>query len=210
MTETKTNKLMESLLKELSIKNILIRIGLFIFFGVMTAFPYVIKNIDKAFVNAVGNLWWEKALSFLSIISISIFKGILIGLSTIADIGLKLLSGDGFLGTGGGTIIYGIFVLIFALFVVYQPVRFILNVFDTHGEEPSRLLVGGVSFMILLLVLIPSSFFFLEGETLTSRIEMTDKIMDDNFNDTLPIIDTSGNIIDFINMNDEVKANETS
>lgn len=161
----------DSLLDALSPGNVILKLFQFIIFGLLTAFPYLINNLNQvhgkvvaAGASGVGAAWlYVKALLGAT------WKGMFIGLSTLWD---AMMNYSTVIGERQiGTMFFVAIVLLFATLTVYQPIRLMFDILDRQkGEGHSAWLVGLVSLVVILIVAAPISSFVLEGQTITSGI----------------------------------------
>jgi hypothetical protein len=203
MSENKTftEKLFASGKNALNPIKLLARVFMFIVFGVLTAFPYLINALNKA--NFSGTVWYEKLFSFVAVASEATGKGMLIGFSSLFDIVFNKL-GDGTMGAGDW--IYGTLVLFFGIWVVYQPLAILFDIADLKQGAAYSKLWALLSSLVILIFLIAGAYFITDGQTLTSSIDSGDDIIADaqeniynetdiNVSDIVAVIDFNENEI---------------
>lgn len=170
------DKLFRSGADALNPLTIIIRFAIFLGFGFLTAFPYLIRNLNQLNSKipdgvSLGVKAWYLFLALIETTS----KGMVIGLSTLWDILLRLdiviaekLIGD---------IFYGVLVLILATLAIYTfPISTIFNFADLKkGAHYSKFWAFIFSVIIIIFIAAPLSNMWLEGDTLTSDIDSDEK-----------------------------------
>jgi len=166
--------LADSFVDAVSFSNIFLKILMFFVFGLITATPYLIYNLDHVAmkVKETGATGIFVLLAYLKALLGAMWKGMFLGLSTMFDAFLNI--GTVLSELHIGTIIFSIIVFVFASLTVFQPLRLCFNIFDMRkGREHSRAFVLLVSALVTLLILSPVSWLIAGGETITSGIEDT-------------------------------------
>lgn len=199
-SESIGNRVFNSAKKALSPLNLLFKFSLFIIFSVLTAFPYLIKNIDGVWSKVIASGISSTGaiiLMYLKALWGTMWQGVFIGLSTAWDsfLNFSTYSQQGLYGTLG----YSIMVAIFATVAVYQPVSVLFDILDkTEGKNYSVGLAFFVSAMIVILGS-PIAHYSLEGQTLTSGLVQDAPTVDEIVNETvaeipndIPTLDLTG------------------
>jgi hypothetical protein len=192
--------------------NILYKFVMFVIFGIVTAFPYLVYNLDQVSlkvaetgVTGLAMLW-----QYLLALGGASKTGFFIGLSSLFDTLIRFpeVWSQRLLGTLG----FSLLVLIFATATVFQPLRLLLNAIDMKkGRHHSRAMVVFFS-VIVVLLLSPLAWLIMDGETLTTGIEdeqVVDTITEDLVNITESIVEESP-IINLLEEPEEELINETS
>lgn len=152
--------------------NLLSRFIQFIIFGVVTATPYLVKNLDQVAVKVqqTGAIGIWVVIAYFRALMSSTFQGLLIGLSTIFNTIINIntvLAEQRF-----GTLAYTALVLIFATLFLYQPIRLIFNIIDMQkGRQHSAVMIGIISLIITMVVASPIAYLLNDGTTITSGIK---------------------------------------
>lgn len=159
--------------------NIFLRIAQFIAFGLITATPYLIYNLDKVglVVKMSGKSGFSVFISYVGALFSAMWKGFFIGLSTLFStiINLGAVIDQRMIGT----MIFSAVVLVFAVMTAYQPIRLFFNIIDmSKGRDHSRLLILSISFAVVV-VLSPLAFAITGGETITSNIMTEEDCFDE-------------------------------
>jgi len=151
--------------------NIVSKILQFFFFGVVTATPYIVRNLDQvAFkVQESGAVGAAVLLAYFKALLAAMWTGVGIGLSTLFSTLINFA--DLWQAKAYGTIIFSIIVLVFATLMIYQPLRLLFNILDLQkGRKHSAMLVGLVSLAVTLVVAAPIAYYTV-GDTITSGLD---------------------------------------
>lgn len=162
----------DSLFDAMSIGNVLLKILMFFVFGLITATPYLIYNLDTVAmaVKESGTTGVFVLLAYLQALWGAVWKGMFLGLSTLFDAFLNI--GTVISEVRIGTMIFSITVLLFATLTTFQPIRLTFNILDLKkGREHSKTFVFIVSAVVTLVILSPVSWLISGGETITSGVE---------------------------------------
>lgn len=176
----------DSLLDALRPGNVILKFVQLIIFGLITATPYLIFNLDQVTgkVQAAGATgFFMKALLYAKALMGATFTGMIIGFTTLFDtiIHVSTVFKEHMIGT----IIFSAIVLLFGTLTVYQPTRLIFNILDMQkGRRHSRSLVIVTSLVLVVFVISPISYLLNDGETITSGL--ADKNKDNSTNQTVP------------------------
>lgn len=176
----------DSTIDAFRIDNLLFKLVSFIFFGVITAGRYIIYNLDKvgAAVKAgevTGGLGSIILRYFLALTKAS-WTGFWIALSTLWVI---VFNSNTLYNNGAyGSLLYGLFVLIFATISISFVVRLLLDAVDKRrGEQVPRYISYIVSLVVVVLILAPLGYVISGGETFSLTLEEHQK-EDSLINDT--------------------------
>ena len=207
MSSGNSNNFWDSLLDAAHPFNIISKIVQFFFFGVITATPYVVKNLDIVTENVkiagTSGIWI--VIAYLKALLSSTWKGVGIGLSTVFNTLITLIKAvvTDVEPPGVGTIIFSVAVLIFATLMFYQPLQLFFNIIDCQkGRFHSGALILLISLVATLIIMSPIAHLMTSGETITSGLaeeENTVKITDLNetINETL---EESPKVVNALNM----------
>ncbi len=157
--------------------NVFLRVTMFIVFGLVTATPYLIYNLDMApsiveetGASGIGAAWvWFKALMSAT------WTGMFIGLSTVANTVMSFAKGD---FPGWATTVFSGLVFLFATLTVFQPTRLFFNAIDMQkGRKHPAWQIYMISAVVVAVVLSPVAFWVNDGDTITSGVK--DAYVDD-------------------------------
>jgi hypothetical protein len=190
------SKLFESGADALNPLNVLIRLAFFMFFGLITALPYTIRNLDSISLSGDGS-FINYTLAFLSASQ----EGFFIGLSTLGKLMSDFFSGS-LENIPLGTAIFSIFVLIFAIWTFMQPIGLIVNTFDLiKGNKAGNVVIALLGSILLVVMLSPFAYSILDGKTITSELESnTDDSFDINQTANESIESNENTVVNSINM----------
>lgn len=198
----KKEGLMDSLLDAIKPGNVIIKIFLFLFFGLITATPYVIKNLDsvmsKVRESGASGVW--VFIAYIKALLGAMWMGVGIGLSTVVNTIFHFK--DVLANQMIGTMIFSVLVILFATATVYQPLRLLFNILDAkRGRKHSASTIVLISLVSVLVIAAPISYLVLGGETITSGVKEKD-VVDSDFNESLVVNDSSSNssIVNSLNM----------
>lgn len=152
-----------------SVQNVLGTLFKFFAFALLSAFPYVVRNLDKVGEQVSGLNPFFVFLSFLKALGASMFTGMLIAASTawqgITNFG-ALFDPIKF-----GTIFYLLLAIPALVFTVYQPISLIFNWLDLRQGRAYNPILALALTVILTIALAGTASFALDGQTLTSQIK---------------------------------------
>lgn len=210
MTENKGG-FMDSFLDAFKAGNIFLKIVMFLFFGLITATPYLIYNLNNAQMKIAetGITGIPAGLKYLGALLSSIWAGIFIGMSTIFATILSIFKGQYLMAD----IVFSAIVLIFGTLTLFQPIRLFMNAIDMKkGRQHSRSLVMLISVVIILIIVAPFSYLALDGKTITSGVSEDVNIKEELKEEIFNITEENNNsIIPTINLlNEGGGSNETS
>lgn len=161
----------DSFVDAFKVSNIFLKIFQFFIFGLVTATPYLIHNMNmlsEKIPEGAGFL--GSLLPFLSSLWSVMWKGLAIGLSTVFET-VKSVVTMSFNGMYG-SLIYSAIVVFFATLTFFQPIRLTLNVFDMQEDHRhSKMLVYLISLVVVLVIATPLAYTITGGETITSRVK---------------------------------------
>lgn len=187
MTDSQKSGFMDSLLDAVKPGNVISKVLQFFFFGLVTATPYVVKNLDMVAtkVQESGTVGIGAVFAYLKALFGAMWTGVGIGLSTVFDTIINI--GDVLDQQKIGTILFVLIVMIFATLMIYQPLRLLFNILDMQkGRQHSRSTIMIISFVVMLVIASPLAHLLTQGDTITSGLSEGDNetVSDVGLNET--------------------------
>lgn len=170
--KSNSGSLADSFFDAMSIGNIFLKIVQFFVFGLITATPYLIFNLDHVAMNAreTGTSGIFLLIAYMQALFGAMWKGMFLGLSTLFNTFLHISTVISEFKIG--TMIFSLVVLVFATLTVFQPIRLTFNILDMRkGRDHSRIFVFFISLIVTALVVSPISWLVAGGETITSGVD---------------------------------------
>lgn len=190
MTGQQKEGMADSFLDAVKPGNIFAKVVQFIFFGLITATPYVVANLDQVAdtvrASRTTGIW--TVLAYLKALVGAMWVGVGIGLSTVFStiIHIKDMIGDQRIGT----ILFSVMVMIFATLMIYQPMRLGFNILDRQkGRKHSAVTIALFSFATMLIVASPIAYLLTDGGTITSGItdDSAEPVQDTEVNESVGV-----------------------
>ena len=177
MSNQRTEGFLDSLFDAVKPGNVISKLLQFLFFGLITATPYVVQNLDKVAqtVQDSGATGIGVIFTFFKALFGAMWIGVGIGLSTVFGTIIHIKDVIGELQIG--TMIFSAIVIIFATLMIYQPTRLLFNILDLQkGREHSAVTIMAISLVLTLVVASPLAYLLSGGETITSGLDSDDEI----------------------------------
>lgn len=178
--KSKSGSLADSFADAVTPSNILTKIFHFFVFGVLTATPYLVKNLDGVVSasRSAGAGWFGTLLAFFKALAASTWTGVGIALNTIFTtlINFNHVIADRMIGT----LLYTIVMFFFATLLFFQPLRLLFNIMDAkQGREHSKSFIFVVSVVVVILAS-ALTYAITDGDTITSGISDSGSVEDVN------------------------------
>lgn len=185
----KLNNIVESGRKSIGFGSFFSALWKFVAFGVLSALPYIITNLDKVGEHIKTASIWNIIFSLLGALSGSVWTGMVIAGGTIWD---SIVHYHDVLGTFHfGTILYLIVVIPALLLTIFQPVKIIAEIFE--GDKYNPILAFTIT-IALMLLFSAVCYYANDGQTITSGITHTIPSTDASITNTSSTTSTASSI----------------